>query len=438
MKTLTDMGVGILLPLPLLMLGTFFTIYLGGFFLLRPIKLTKLFLAPRKKGEISPLRALSVSLAGTLGVGNITGVAVALLLGGAGSLFWMWVSALFSMVLKYAEVTLAMRYRRFEDGKPLGGPMYYMKNGIGGGLGKTLALLFSAAGVLSSFFVGNIVQSGAAAEAARATFHLPKAVFGIVAAIVTALIIFGGFRGISRVTAVLIPLMSAAYLLLSLYAIFKDHTKLPRVLQAVKEGAFTFSAAGGGILGSLVSGGIRHGIAKGCFSHEAGCGTAPMAHIESDAAVPAMQGCLGIFEVFFDTVVMCTLTGLVILLSGGEEIITENGMLLVIYAYSHYFGKAAAYFITISIALFAFASVLCWAHYGRTCLRYFTPSKRLAALYLIAYSATVAVGAVLPEGVAWGASDIFIALMTAINLPCLFLLRHEVKKETALAGLLPH
>ena len=435
LKSIGDAGVGILLPLILIACGIYFTGYLGGFYLLHPIKTLKLMISREGAGKTSPLRALSVSLAGTLGVGNIVGVAVAIVMGGAGALFWMWISAFLSMILKYAEIVLAMRYRIQNGAEPAGGPMYYMKNGIGGKTGGILAAVFAALGLLSSFTMGNIVQMNAAADAAFSTFHISKPFFGIVVAAFCAFVIFSGFRGISRVTSIAIPAVSALYLFLCVRAVLIDAADIPQVMGEILRGAFSVSAAGGGIFGFLLSGALRHGVAKGSFTHEAGCGTAPMAHVNSDTKIPAKQGLLGIFEVFFDTIVMCTLTGLVILLACDGEFITDNGMLLVIYAFSKYYGKKAAYLISASILLFAFATVLCWAYYGKTCLSYFIKTKRAETIYLAAYCATTAAGALMSQGLVWAFSDISVAVMTILNLTAVLWLRKEVRAETESAGL---
>ena len=261
LKSVGDAGVGILLLLILIACGIYFTGYLGGFYLLHPIKTLKLMVSREGAGKTSPLRALSVSLAGTLGVGNIVGVAVAIVMGGAGALFWMWISAFLSMILKYAEIVLAMRYRIQNGAEPAGGPMYYMKNGIGGKTGGILAAVFAALGLLSSFTMGNIVQMNAAADAAFSTFHISKPFFGIVVAAFCAFVIFSGFRGISRVTSIAIPAVSALYLFLCVRAVLIDAAGIPQVMGEILRGAFSVSAAGGGIFGFLLSGALRHGVA---------------------------------------------------------------------------------------------------------------------------------------------------------------------------------
>ncbi len=296
--------------------GNFFVlIRLRFFFAVHPFATFRGMLAGGA-GENSPLRVLSVSLAGTLGVGNIVGVAVAISLGGIGSVFWMWISALVSMVLKYAEIVLAMRYRSYSDGGCKGGPMYYMVRGIGGRLGRVLATVFCGVGVLASFCLGNIVQVSAAADSAERTFGLPKIIYGIIFAVLCALVIFGGFKKISSFTVVVMPLVCLIYIVLAMRIILLNLGSLPRIFSDIMQAAFTPASGASGIFGYLISGAVRHGTAKGTFSHEAGSGTAPMSHAQSAEQSAAKQGLYGIFEVFFDTIVICTMTALVIIISG--------------------------------------------------------------------------------------------------------------------------
>ncbi len=435
LKSAADLFVGIMLPLVILGMGLWFTKYLGGFYLLRPKRALSVMLSREKTEKTSPLRALSVSLAGTLGVGNIVGVAVAIVLGGAGALFWMWLSALLSMVLKYAEIVLSLRYRLHEKDGVRGGPMYYMQNGIGGKLGRFLAVIFSALGLFSAFSMGNLVQMNAAAEAIGSTYAFPRPLFGILAALAVGFLLTRGFHAISRVTAILIPIASLVYFAMAARILVLEWQTLPRIFAEIFSGAFDFSAASGGILGFLLSGALRQGVAKGCFSHEAGAGTAPMAHAGADTKNPAKQGLFGIFEVFFDTIVLCTLTGLVILLVSDDGFFTDNGMHLVIFSFARYYGRLAAYFVSGMIVLFALATAICWGYYGKVCLRYFTESARLARAYDILYAGVTVVAALLSERAVWELSDVTLALMTVLNLFAVFLLRRDVKKETIAAGL---
>jgi len=388
-----------------------------------------MFSRSQKRG-ISPLRALSASLAGALGVGNIAGVAVALLLGGAGAVFWIWASALISMVLKYCEITLGVKYREKRGGEFVGGPMYYMEKGIGGGAGRALALLFSAACVVSSFSLGNIVQVNAALESAHYIFGVNKTVFGACFALVTAAVILGGFERISRFTSIVLPVMSGVYIALCLAVICREAAFLPGVISEIFREAFRFDSAFGGVLGFLLSKGVAEGVAKGTFSHESGSGTAPLAHAGAEALSPARQGLLGLFEVFFDTIIICTLSAFVMITAMKKGVSEENGMVLALAAFESSLGSWAKYVIGASICFFALSTAVCWAFYGRSALAYITKSGRAALAYTLVYLSAVIFAAVLSQGAVWKTADAAIALMTGANLPALFLLRKEIKAET--------
>lgn len=436
-KIAADIGVGILLPLAILFSGIYFTKYLGGFYLIRPARTLHLLFSKESGKGVSPFRALSVSLAGTLGVGNIVGVAVAIVIGGAGALFWMWISAFFSMILKYAEIVLGLRYNIHQNGKNFGGPMYYMKKGIGGFLGKALAFLFAVLGLISAFSMGCLVQMKAASDAMRETFLFSPVLFGVLAGLLCLVLLFGGYQKISRWTSLFIPLLSGIYLFMASRIVWMEWDRIPMILQEIMKDAFAFPAASGGILGFLFSDALRQGVAKGSFSHEAGCGTAAMAHAGASTRIPAKQGILGIFEVFFDTIVLCSLTGFVILLANDGEFITGNGMHLVIYSFAKYYGKSASYLISISVVFFALATVVCWGYYGKETLFYLTKNRTAGMVYMLVYAMAAAFGAVMDENTVWTLSDVTVALMTALNLSAIFFLRGEVREETEAAGLCP-
>lgn len=412
-----------LVPIVLLC-GTYFIFYLRGFFIFRQRKCAALVASGGRRS----LRELSVSLAGALGVGNVIGVAVAISVGGAGAVLWMWVSAAVSAVLKYCEIILALKFREKNGREYVGGPMYYMRDGIGGAPGRVLAMLYAALGVASSVMLGNVVQSravtGAASEAGLDPF-----VTATVMCVLCAIIVFGGFSGVSRFTGVAVPLMSALYVVVSLRAIVICADNLPAAFSAIFSGAFRFDSAAGGIVGFLTSSAVRSGTSKGAFSHEAGSGTAPMAHVQAEPEYPAAQGLLGMTEVVFDTLVMCTLTALVILTSGALDE-TLSGAELVTRAFEVTCGGAAKYVISLSVGLLAFSTMICWSYYGRICLSYFTRSKRAEKAYLCFYSAAVLAGAVISEGIVWELTDISVTLMTAINLTAVFFLRGYVRRET--------
>ncbi|MGN1095850.1 MAG: alanine/glycine:cation symporter family protein [Eubacteriales bacterium] len=412
--------------------GIYFVVYLRAFFLRHPIKTVCAMMHRSDKNGISPLRALSASLSGTLGVGNIVGVAVAIIIGGAGAVFWIWISALFSMVLKYCEIVLGVKYRRKSGKGFLGGPMYYMEDGIGGKTGRICALVFAFAGVVSSFALGNVVQISAASDAAKFIFGFPEAAFGIISAILISFVIFGDFDRISRVTSIVLPIMSGAYLFLSVAVILRNAAMIPSIFGKIMREAFKTDSACGGILGFFLSKNVLNGISKGTFSHESGSGTAPMAHANAETDMPARQGTFGLMEVTIDTLIICTVSSLVILVALEKGIAEENGMALVLSSFESDIGAWSGYIIGISIILFAFSTLICWAFYGKSCLLYITSSKTAQIIYLIIYLFFAAFGAVMSQSVVWHTADAGMALMTTLNMPALFIMRKEIKRETEL------
>jgi AGCS family alanine or glycine:cation symporter len=428
-------ALSLFLSCAILLGGLFFTFYLKCFFFIHPIKtLRGVFSRGGAKGGISPLRALSASLAGSLGVGNIAGVAVALIVGGAGAVFWIWASALVSMVLKYCEITLGVKYRVSRGGEHVGGPMYYMEKGVGGGAGRALALVFSAACVVSSFALGNIVQVSAALDSASYIFGWSKTAFGACFALVTAAVILGGFRRISRFTSIVLPFMSGAYIALCLAAIIRGYRLIPGVVAEIFAEAFRIDSAFGGALGFLLSKNVAEGVAKGTFSHEAGSGTAPLAHAGAESSSPARQGLFGLFEVFID-IAICTLSAFVMLIAMQNGVFEQNGMALALAALESSLGSWTKYVVGAAICLFALSTAVCWAFYGRSALAYLTKSKKTELAYILLYLCAVVFAATLSEGAVWKTADAAIALMTGANLPALFILRKEIRSETeALTG----
>lgn len=408
----------------LLSCGAYFFIYLRGFFVFNPIKSIKLFASGGKKA----LGELSVSLAGALGVGNIIGVAVAISLGGAGGIFWMWLSAAVSMILKYCEIVLSLKYRIPNGTEYFGGPMYYMRDGVKGNLGKVLAVCFAGLGVISSASLGNLVQSSAVVRTMEQIGVAPV-VTAVVMCVLCAAVVFGGYSGVSKFTSIAVPLMSALYIFVSLRAMFLCRENIPSAFGQIFSGAFTPTSAAGGIFGFLLSSTVRQGTAKGAFSHEAGGGTAPMAHAQATPKTPAAQGMIGIFEVFFDTFVMCSMTALVILTSG---VATDGvfGAELVVCAFEVTCGSAAKYIISFSVGIFAFSTIVCWSYYGRMCLSFFSRNKTVEKVFLAVYCASIISGAFISEGNVWHLSDVSVSLMTVINLAAVVWLRKDIKKET--------
>lgn len=428
-------------PILLFGVGLFYILRLGGFYLLHPLRCIRLLFSGRREGGISPFRALTVALAGTLGVGNIVGVASALYLGGPGAVLWMVVSALVAMVLKYAEITLALRHRRFDsEGLPTGGAPYYIEDGMKAlGLprpGRLLAAVFALLCLVNAITMGSFLQINAAASAMEEGFSVPPVVTGAAVAIVAAVAALGGAKRVSALTEKLVPFMTVGFLVVCLAVLLLRRDRVPAALLSIWEDALHPASAGGGILGYLTAGGIRYGVMRGLVSNEAGCGTAPMAHVAADVDLPARQGLFGLVEVFVDTVLLCTVTALCILVSdSGPAAFGEDVTRTAQAAFSSVLGDWAGGFFALSILLFGVATVLCWAHYGMTCVGYLTQGRRSRAwwgkaAYILLLAATLAAGAVATPKLAWEAADTAIALMTVLNLLFLLLQSREVREET--------
>ncbi len=381
----------------------------------------------QKKDGISPFQAMSTALAGTMGVGNITGIATAMTLGGAGAIFWMWISAFFGMMTKYAEVLLAVRYRQKGASGYFGGPMYYMEKGVGS---RTLAVIFSVLCVAASLGVGNMTQSNAISLAASQLWTLPPWLTGLLIALVIGLVIIGGIRRIAAVTEFMIPFLSLAYLLCSLTVLILQAHRLPWAFGLILSSAFTPSSAVGGIAGYTVSQAIRFGFSRGIFSNEAGLGSAPIAHAAADSAHPAAQGMWGIFEVFADTLVVCTLTALVILTSGvADGGFTGAGMTAA--AFSRVLGPWGGRIVSFSLIFYAVAAIIGWSFYGEQSLAYLMPNRKNAVFfYRILFLACCFLGAVAKLDLVWGIADTLNGLMAAPNLLALLTLSDVVKKTT--------
>lgn len=374
-------------------------------------------------------RAVAVALAGTLGVGNIAGVASAIALGGAGAIFRMWVSAVLAMFLKYAEVVLALRYRRYdESGRAHGGAPYYVRKAFGGGVGRVLGGTFAVLCLLCMFTLGGVVQSAAASEAMQSAFSVPPVITGAVLGTGACVVLWQGGKGVERACTVLVPLVCALFTLGSLSAILLRADAIPTAFAAIFKGAFSAESAVSGVLGFFTSRAVRYGVARGLVSNEAGCGTAPIAHAVAEVSRPAKQGAWGILEVFVDTILLCTMTALVILTSG-VPVQQGGGMAYALAAYEAVLGKFASPLLAASVLIFAFATVLCWAHYGAECtyaLRKRKSDKLLPLLVLL----SCLLGALFAPAAIWEVTDLVLALMTLLNLTALLLLRHEVKEET--------
>ncbi len=407
---------GPLLPIFLFICGAFLMIKLSFKPFSRPSKALKAFAG---KDFLASFKAACLSLSGTLGVGNIAGVASAIGIGGAGAVFWMWVFAFAAMAIKYAEIVLAMRYKKYGDG----GAALYMRYGLNKPI---LATLFSILILVSSIGIGNIVQSSAAAESMRVCFGVTSIATGIVFSIITLLMIYGGRKRIEAVSSILIPILSLGYIIVSLSIICTNWKMIPSVFDQILNSAFNTKSVVGGAFGFIFADAIRLGASRGIMSNEAGCGTAAYAH--KSECHPAEQGIWGIFEVFVDTVLLCTLTAFVVLMTPDVSL-NGNGIAVALEAYGHY-GDWLRQFIGISTAIYALASVICWSYYGISSVNYLGGKRNSRRLYLLVYSMAGIIGSIFAPSLVWEISDFTVSMMAIINTACVILLWREVKKST--------
>jgi len=388
-----------------------------------------LFKKPDKKSNgITPFQAVTTALSGTIGTGNIVGVATAITLGGAGAIFWMWVSAFFGMATKYSEITLAIKYRsKNKDNLFFGGPMYYISKAVGG---RWLSVIFALLCLTSSFGIGNMVQANAISDAIQSVSNINYKPIIIVVAILVGFVIIGGIKRIAKTTEKLIPAMAMFYIGGCLVIIFMNLSSMSTVFSEIIHSAFNMKSAAGGVVGFTMARAIKIGFSRGVFTNEAGLGSAPIAHAAADAKSPADQGLWGIFEVFFDTIIMCTLTGAVIIVSGLHNNNSLDGAALTLGAFRQYLGDFAAIFIAVSTVFFAVSTIISWSYYGQTCVNYLFKSKKAVLIYKFFYIIAIYIGAVTTLEFVWGISDLFNSLMMIPNLIGVVLLGNVVKEET--------
>ena len=402
--------------------GLYLTLFSGGFqfrYFVRMLGCTVCSLfrpTPKKQTGITPFQAVSTALAGTMGVGNIVGVATALTAGGPGAVFWMVVSSFLGMMTKFAEVVLSVKFRRTDSaGRHYGGPMYYLERLFPNR--KALPRAFALLCVLASFGIGNMTQSNAMAGAMLNTFSVHPALTGCVAMLLIGLVIVGGIQRIGKVSEMLIPVISIFYLLGSLIALALHAGAIPAALVEIWNGAFHPAQVGAGVLGYTVSSALRFGFARGVFSNEAGLGSATIAHAATSESDPVRQGFWGIFEVFADTVVVCTLTALVILTSGVMSDPTLDGEALIGAAFAASFGGFGRVFIALSVLLFAVASIIGWSYYGECCVNYLSGNRPgMLLFYRVIFLFLVVVGATVQLRLVWNAADVLNGLMAVPNL----------------------
>ena len=392
-------------------------------------------------GAMTPFQAVCTALAATVGTGNIAGVAGAIAIGGPGAVFWMWCSALLGMCTKFSEVTLAVHFReRNKNGELVGGPMYYIKNGLGSRW-QFLAVLYSLFGVLTVFGTGNATQvntivtaidsallaTGSGLNGILPTLNL---IVGVVVAMMVAMVLLGGVKRIGSVTEKLVPFMALFYIVLALGVVALNYRRFPAVLASIVGGAFDPQAVTGGAIGSVFLS-MQKGVSRGIFSNEAGLGTGSIAHACADTRKPVKQGMFGIFEVFADTIVICTLTAMVILCSGvpvGYG--SAAGAELTISGFTATYGGWSSIFTAVALCCFAFSTIIGWGLYGSRCIEFLFHTDKVVGPFLVVYSFVSILGATVDLGLLWSIADTFNGLMSIPNLIALLLLSGTVAKLT--------
>ena len=383
----------------------------------------------KEEGDISPFSALMTAMAATVGTGNIAGVAAALFIGGPGAIFWMWITALLGMATKYGEAVLAVKYREVdEDGRHVGGPMYYIKNGMGQKW-KPLAFAFALFGTIAAFGIGNMVQANAVAGAMETAFGFDNQITGVVLMVLVGLVLFGGIKRIAHTATALVPIMALLYIGFALYILTVYSAELPGALMTIVESAFTGSAAAGGFAGASIILAIQFGVARGVFSNEAGLGTAPIAHAAAKTKDPVEQGHIAMLGTFIDTIILCTMTALVIMVTGVWQS-GETGAPLTALAFSTGLNSdLGAIVVAISLGIFAFTTLLGWSYYGERCAEYVAGIKVITG-YRILWIIAVFAGAALSDyfNTVLILADVLNALMAIPNLIALLVLSPVIIK----------
>lgn len=393
----------------------------------------------RGEGDVSPFSALTTALAATIGTGNIVGVATAMVSGGPGALVWMWISAAFGLTSKFSECMLAIKYREVnEKGEMSGGPMYTMKKGLKNKtLGAVLAWLFALFAVIASFGIGNMTQGNSISGALKTTFHVPVGITGIAITILSLLIIVGGIKSISKVSSVVVPVMAIFYVICGMIVILGNISNLPAGISMIFKMAFSVKAAGGGLCGTIVASmmnAMRYGVARGVFSNEAGMGSAAITAAAATTDNPVRQGYINMTGTFWDTIVVCTITGLAIASSGVLGMTDANGELLTgsdvtIAAFQTVLGSGGGWLVTIGITLFAFSTILGWEYHGEKAFEYLLDTHRYNMVYRVIFSLVAYLGCTQTLSLVWNFSDIANALMAIPNLICMLLLSGEIARD---------
>ena len=380
------------------------------------------------EGEIPPFQALMTALSATVGTGNIAGVATAVFLGGPGALFWMWLTALVGMATKYSEAVLAVRFREVDErGAYTGGPMYYIRNGLGKKW-AWLGVLFAIFAAVAAFGIGNTVQANSVADVLETNFNLPHWVTGLVLMVLVGLVLIGGIKRIGQVASTLVPFMAIAYILVGLMVLAINAEQIPNAIAMVFTHAFSPVAAEGGFAGAAVWAAVRFGVARGIFSNEAGLGSAPIAHAAAQTKNPINQGMVAMLGTFIDTIIVCSITGLVII-SSGAWTSGETGAALTSLAFETGLPGFGNYVVAISLAIFAFTTIIGWSFYGERCIEFLFGVKAIVP-YRVVWILAIPVGATINLGLIWLIADTLNAMMALPNLVALLLLSPVVFKLT--------
>ncbi|MFW0108967.1 alanine/glycine:cation symporter family protein [Rothia sp. P6271] len=431
-------GPFVLIPL-LLGTGIYLSIRLGFIQLTKLIVANRLAFVDRKDadaqgGDISQFQALTTALAATVGTGNIVGVATAISIGGPGALFWMWVTAIFGMASKYSEAFLGVRFRTHDSkGEVNGGPQYYLERGIGGALGKSLAIFFAIAAVIASFGIGNMTQGNSIAGNLYTTFNVPVGFTGTILALLTLFVLLGGIKSIGKVTSAFVPVMIIFYVGGALYILGTHLGQIPEAFATVFSEAFTGTSAVGGFAGSALIYAIQYGVARGIFSNESGMGSAAIAASAAQTTHPVRQGMVSMTQTFIDTIIVVTCTGLVLIITGAWHQ-SENGELISAstmtnWAFSQEIGPIGGWIVTIGLVLFAYSTILGWAYYGERCIERILGRSGVLP-YRVFFSAIVFIGCTVELTTVWTFSDIANGLMAIPNLIGLLLLSGLIVRET--------
>jgi alanine or glycine:cation symporter, AGCS family len=383
---------------------------------------------PHIEGDITPFQALMTALSATVGTGNIAGVATAIYFGGPGAIFWMWVIALFGMATKYAEAVLAISYRETDDlGNYVGGPMYYIRNGLGEQW-RWMAASFAFFAMFAAFGIGNMVQSNSVADEIYSSFNIPTWISGAIMAVLAALVIIGGVKRIAQVASKLVPFMAFAYIIAAVTIVILNIEKLPDAISLIFTSAFTGSAASGGFLGATIWMAVRWGFARGIFSNEAGLGSAPIAHAAAQTNDPVKQGMVAMLGTFIDTIIICSLTAFVIILTGAWDS-GLKGVSMSSQAFSIGLYGYGGYVVSIGLVLFAFTTILGWSYYGERSAEYLFGTKIIKP-YRLLWIIAIFIGAIMKLELVWAFADVLNGLMALPNLVALLMLSPVVFSKT--------